>query len=388
MAPGKNPAIAIKIFTDVSEADRAGATLVVRISDDPVGLTVIRREVHNPPPAIEMNFPTDALDWGAYTVNTVIRRRDGSSYAGDRTIATVLPGGSEQLKILNNFVTELVDFKEGDTARRGRIAFMNPRDGWCFFASRGNASLRLNDESAPILGGQTVEAMRRLPAGRHTLHIDGEPEALVVRAIPILQYVGYDNEPYIAPHGPYDWAFLQRDVLPNINVMISHAPSRAFAHAAVQSGGTICLERYLWEEPTLEAAKRNIRNRLLSEWNMPRFEALMPGVTRRTVMVLGYISAPTESLNINPGVDFKVYMDMQMQLLATAPDYFGLGGVQQYLVAYSDEENIRWAGRVFRANASTARLTVSDWRSKDDPGGDVGQALIYDFIEVQPYFQQ
>ena len=74
----------------------------------------------------------------------------------------------------------------------------------------------------------------------------------------------------------------------------------------------------------------------------------MPGVTRRTVMVLGYISAPTESLNINPGVDFKVYMDMQMQLLATDPAYFGLGGVQQYLAAYSDEENIRWAGRLFR----------------------------------------
>jgi len=45
--------------------------------------------------------------------------------------------------------------------------------------------------------------------------------------------------------------------------------------------------------------------------------------------------------------------------------------------------NYHW--RVFRAKGKTARLRVSDWQSDTAPGGRVGQELIYNFIEVQPY---
>jgi hypothetical protein len=45
--------------------------------------------------------------------------------------------------------------------------------------------------------------------------------------------------------------------------------------------------------------------------------------------------------------------------------------------------NYHW--RVFRAKAETARLTVSDWKSEKERGGPVGQELMYNFIEVQPY---
>ena len=43
--------------------------------------------------------------------------------------------------------------------------------------------------------------------------------------------------------------------------------------------------------------------------------------------------------------------------------------------------------RVFRANGKTARLTISDWASADDPGGPIGQELMANFIEVEPYFE-
>jgi hypothetical protein len=46
--------------------------------------------------------------------------------------------------------------------------------------------------------------------------------------------------------------------------------------------------------------------------------------------------------------------------------------------------NYHW--RVFRAEGETAELTVSDWASPDDPGGLPGQELIFNFIEIQPYF--
>jgi hypothetical protein len=42
---------------------------------------------------------------------------------------------------------------------------------------------------------------------------------------------------------------------------------------------------------------------------------------------------------------------------------------------------------VFRAKGETARLAVSDWLSPDEPGGPVGQELMYNFIEVQPYLE-
>ena len=41
--------------------------------------------------------------------------------------------------------------------------------------------------------------------------------------------------------------------------------------------------------------------------------------------------------------------------------------------------------RVFRARGRTAGLTVSDWKSETDPGGPVGQELVYNFVEIQPY---
>ena len=45
--------------------------------------------------------------------------------------------------------------------------------------------------------------------------------------------------------------------------------------------------------------------------------------------------------------------------------------------------NYHW--RVFRARAATAALTVSDWKSDKEPGGPMGQELMFNFIEIQPY---
>ncbi|MBI3920875.1 MAG: hypothetical protein HY318_05595 [Armatimonadetes bacterium] len=40
---------------------------------------------------------------------------------------------------------------------------------------------------------------------------------------------------------------------------------------------------------------------------------------------------------------------------------------------------------VFRARGEEAMLTISDWASDTDPGGPIGQELMHNFIEVQPY---
>jgi hypothetical protein len=41
---------------------------------------------------------------------------------------------------------------------------------------------------------------------------------------------------------------------------------------------------------------------------------------------------------------------------------------------------------VFQATKPTALLEISDWVDKKTCGGPVGQELLFDFIEVQPFF--
>ena len=55
------------------------------------------------------------------------------------------------------------------------------------------------------------------------------------------------------------------------------------------------------------------------------------------------------------------------------------------------EQNKAWMNyhfRVFRATGPTAKLALSDWAGPEAPGGPVGQELMFNFIEVQPYFEE
>ena len=50
-----------------------------------------------------------------------------------------------------------------------------------------------------------------------------------------------------------------------------------------------------------------------------------------------------------------------------------------------------WLNRyllTFRPTETTATLTLSDWADDKNPGGPIGQELMYNFIEVQPYFEE
>jgi len=43
---------------------------------------------------------------------------------------------------------------------------------------------------------------------------------------------------------------------------------------------------------------------------------------------------------------------------------------------------------VFRPRDDLSRLTISDWTSNKNPGGPIGQQLMFNFVEIQPYFEQ
>ncbi|MBI4244531.1 MAG: hypothetical protein HY606_10610 [Planctomycetes bacterium] len=58
---------------------------------------------------------------------------------------------------------------------------------------------------------------------------------------------------------------------------------------------------------------------------------------------------------------------------------------------FSDDDSHRaWMNyhwKVFRAKGESAKLTITDWINDKEQGGPINQELIFNFIEVQPYFE-
>lgn len=114
----------------------------------------------------------------------------------------------------------------------------------------------------------------------------------------------------------------------------------------VQAGTRFAYERYLPERSTEQEAWAFIKDRLVGK--MSRFNRVIPGAAEHAIVVLGILSSPPETLNKNPGTNFKVYMDMQFNVLANDPAFVGLYGVMEYLACYADEEYLRWAAKLYR----------------------------------------
>jgi len=370
-------------------------------------------------------------------------------------------------KVLNNLVAELLNLTAPLARHQTEYTFTNPREGWVFITVTANLKdtetirLSLDGEHGerPVIvldkpGLHTQEAMRYLSAGQHsiTLQREGEPEVrrLIVRAIPELIYARFPSTPSVSEYGPYDWRFLERTVIPNVNTIVgpvteeslpyirtwkkqgkrwlsehtapwtnptSNAPiesaeeayrllaekqglqhalldgvvldtfdvghddrymyfikavrrvhqneafrnkllysycdtlygaekSRAFARTVLESGYHLVWTRYMHEQPTTLVARVFLEHSLAEE--ALGWEKYVPGSLQRMVMALGYLSAPPETMNIRPDVNYLVYMDMQCNLLANHPAFSGLYGVMWYTASYADEEAVRWAGKVFR----------------------------------------
>ena len=142
-----------------------------------------------------------------------------------------------------------------------------------------------------------------------------------------------------------DGRFKGKLFYPYCGSMYGTGLSREFIETVIGSGYRFAWERYLPEQPDEEAAARLLDERLSGE--MRRWREGIPGCAEHMIVCLGYLVI-TESLNVDPSVDFKVWMDMQFQRLATDPAFSGIYGVMEYTCGYADEETVRWAARLYR----------------------------------------
>ncbi len=134
---------------------------------------------------------------------------------------------------MNNLVSELACRKTASPTDQTVWTFQNPREGWIYIGLKVDDSttdgLRIGLDNKDIeldrfkSDSVNYECMRWLSEGVHFLEMpNGEPgiRSLVVRAIPEIHYCRYPTDPVIKEYGPYDWAFLKREVLPHVNTIV------------------------------------------------------------------------------------------------------------------------------------------------------------------------
>ena len=135
-------------------------------------------------------------------------------------------------------------------------------------------------------------------------------------------------------------------IYPYSHSLYESGPSRTFAKAIFDSGYRLAEEQYLLEQPTEAQARAYINQKL--RLNMLRYQDHFPDAATKTIECLGFITIPHETQNANPNVDFKVFLDMQMHLLANDPVFAGLYGLMWYHGAFVDEEIQRWMVKLNR----------------------------------------
>ena len=164
----------------------------------------------------------------------------------------VCPSASWAQTRLNNLVVQYHDVAS-PAQKSYRFEFSAP--SWVFlrtFDGQPGAQLSLDRPDNVVIeyGHQasgTRETMRFLPAGPHavTLH-GGDVGRLQVRRVPEIRFCKYQYDPWVTEEGPYDWAFLERYLLPHVNTIVgkSHQDQSDRAIPWRAHGGRWIIETY------------------------------------------------------------------------------------------------------------------------------------------------
>jgi hypothetical protein len=449
--PRSQPELTLKCYGNLPAKPEAYEALVTLGGDRLPAQTVPLKEG-------KLVIKLAGLPCGDYTLQTVLRH-SGTHQAvlgvtNSISIIDVPALDRSRIKQLNNLVAEVLSEPVGDKPQT--FTFVNPREGWVFVALSGAApapglAVKIDDRDTMITAGtDRLEAFRELALGEHRITVSGNTGAarLIVRAIPEIFDYPPCADSAVQENGHYDWAFMQRHVLPavttlnggalpgpalaetkarglkwlaNFNVapvddaadvqarMEKHPgltapqydgftsdelffgrttidnytkalwrlhnpehrlvyswivgkPGIAALHTDFMSAalnashgrGRLLFEAYCHPQPDEKAAAAYLDN-MIGE-TMRRFTAFFPHAAAGTGIILGnFNQIPIISLEHNPAVDFKYYLDMQVNLLANSPDFADLATTGYWGTYYGDEELVRWSFLLMRHYAVEGR---------------------------------
>ena len=119
----------------------------------------------------------------------------------------------------------------------------------------------------------------------------------------------------------------------------------SFVRTLIDCDYRIALERYIFEVSSEEKSKDALRTFVegIADW-----EAKQPGVKQHMVIAFGLFSMPPGGINKQPNVDYHVWMDEQMNVLANDPALGGIGGLEWWTSILADEETVRFVGQLYR----------------------------------------
>ena len=133
--------------------------------------------------------------------------------------------------------------------------------------------------------------------------------------------------------------------------------------------GRLLYEAYCHPQADEKAAAAYLDN-MMGE-TMRRLNSFFPDAAAGTGMIFGnFNQIPIISLEHNPAVDYKYYLDMQVNLIANSPDFKNLAATGYWGTYYGDEEMARWSFMLMRHYAVEGKrdMLSSRYGFKYNPG--------------------
>jgi hypothetical protein len=129
------------------------------------------------------------------------------------------------------------------------------------------------------------------------------------------------------------------------NVVNYDETGKTFVRTLIDLKYPIALERYLYERPTMNGSEDALQRFVdgIADW-----ESKEPGAKRNMLLSFGLFNAPPGGINKLPSVDFHVWMDQQMNVVANHPTLAGIAGLNWWTSTQADEDSVRFVGMLYR----------------------------------------
>ncbi len=116
---------------------------------------------------------------------------------------------------------------------------------------------------------------------------------------------------------------------------------------ASRGHGRLLFEAYCHPQADEKSAAAYLEHKIGE--TMHRFNAFFPDAAAGTGIIFGnFNQIPIISLEHDPAVDFKYFLDMQVNLVANSPEFKDLATTGYWGTYYADEELVRWSFKLMR----------------------------------------
>jgi hypothetical protein len=118
-----------------------------------------------------------------------------------------------------------------------------------------------------------------------------------------------------------------------------------FVRGILNCNYRVALERYVFERSSPKRSEEALQALVegIVDWNDKE-----PGVKPQMVIAFGLFSMPPGGINKLPNVDYHVWMDQQMHVVANHPAMSEIGGLEWWTSILADEETVRFVGKLYR----------------------------------------